>query len=63
MAKFTQLQRKLMFGVGIFAMIAALVSLGITIGRGSSGGSIAVSMLLIIVGIVLILIPQISQKN
>lgn len=63
MSNFTNFQKNFIKGVGIFAILAALFSGGISLGRGSSGSSIAISMMLLIVGIMLILVTQIVGKK
>lgn len=63
MSNLTDFQKKIIKVVGAFAILAAIFSVGISLGRGSSGSSIAVSMMLLIAGIMLIFITQISEKK
>ena len=56
MKQFTDNHRKIFLGAGIFALIAAIVTLGISIGRG--GGFLLGVPLLMIVGAILIILAN-----
>lgn len=57
MNKLDERQKKFIMGAGIAAIIAAIVSIGITIGRGGSL-SISIPMLLVISGLMLLLFAK-----
>ncbi|MEO6590190.1 MAG: hypothetical protein ABIP06_12905 [Pyrinomonadaceae bacterium] len=56
MKQLTENQRKIVLGVGIFAIVAALLAVGISIGRGN--GFPLTTPLLITVGAILIMLAN-----
>lgn len=56
MKQFTDTQKKIFLAAGILDIVAALVIIGITIGRENSDFPLAIPILLLIPGIILILL-------
>ena len=57
MSKLTEQQKKIIMGVGIVAMLAAIISIGISIGRGSSL-SLSAPLLLMVSSLLLMMIAK-----